>query len=177
MIAKIKIASHMEQETLLQSSANRESDMDQIKESLQAECIMVLEVICDKADIVGKSDLGYFRSIPIIGGKVSGKINGEILPGGFDWNTCYGGETDQDSTTKNMEARYLIRTDDDVIIAIYNRVFEDLTKPRRHVVCTPYFTAPAGKYQWLNTGVKVGVMTSGPKDGKFVVRIQVYLMD
>lgn len=146
------------------------------KECLYAEHIMDLEVICDKADIVGKSDMGYFRSIPIVGGTVSGKISGKILPG-FDWNTCYGGETDQDSTTKNMEARYLLKTDDGVVIAIYNRVFEDLTKPRRHVVCTPFFMAPSGKYQWLNTGVKVGVMTSGPKDGKFVVKIRVYLMD
>lgn len=143
---------------------------------LSAEHIMDLEVYCTPANIVGKSDMGYFRSIPIVGGTVSGKISGKILPG-FDWNTCYGGETDADSTTKNMEARYLIQTDDDTIIAIHNRVFEDLTKPRRTVVCTPYFTAPEGKYQWLNTGVKVGILTSGPKDGMFVVNIKVYLMD
>ena len=144
---------------------------------LRAAHIMDLEVYCAPADIVGKSELGYFRSIPITGGTVSGKVSGKILPGGFDWNTCYGGQTDQDSTLKNMEARYLIQTDDGVILAIHNRVFEDLTKPRRTVVCTPFFIAPSGKYQWLNTGVKVGILSSGMKDGRFVVNIQVYLMD
>ena len=55
------------------------------------------------------------RMIPILGGRVSGdRLDGEVLPGGGDWQTV---RTDG---TIELCARYLIRAADGTILSITN---------------------------------------------------------
>ena len=59
---------------------------------------------------VGESKRGTRRVIPITGGTFSGpKINGEVLPGGEDWQLV---RPDGDT---ELYARYLMKTDDGIV--------------------------------------------------------------
>ena len=70
----------------------------------------------DAAVVVGETPVGLKRVVPILGGTFSGpEIRGTIVPGGADWQYVRA-----DSVTV-VEARYLLRTDDDVLIEVHNR--------------------------------------------------------
>ncbi|WP_320113644.1 DUF3237 family protein [Draconibacterium orientale] len=65
---------------------------------------------------VGESKRGTRRVIPITGGTFSGpKINGEVLPGGEDWQLV---RPDGDT---ELYARYLMKTDDGTVFQILNK--------------------------------------------------------
>src|SRR3974390_587224 len=70
----------------------------------------------DSAVVVGPAPEGLKRVVPITGGTFAGpKIRGTIVPGGADWQYVLA-----DDVTV-VEARYLLRTDDDVLIEVHNR--------------------------------------------------------
>jgi hypothetical protein len=52
----------------------------------------------------GPTRAGHRRVIPVVGGTVTGGIEGEILPGGADWQTV------RDDGTIDIDGRYSIRT-------------------------------------------------------------------
>lgn len=61
------------------------------------------------------TNAGNKRYIPITGGTVTGpKLQGEILPGGGDWNTV------QRNGVVHLYARYSIKAADGTIIGIIN---------------------------------------------------------
>lgn len=65
---------------------------------------------------VGESKRGTRRVIPITGGTFSGpKINGEVLPGGEDWQLV---RPDGDT---ELYARYLMKTDDGTVFQVLNK--------------------------------------------------------
>jgi hypothetical protein len=67
--------------------------------------------------MVGDSKRGGRRIIPILGGTFEGPgIKGEVLPVGADWQTVRGdGDTE-------LNARYLLKTNDGYIIQVINNV-------------------------------------------------------
>jgi len=73
-----------------------------------------LEVALDPIKEMGQGRAGQRRIIPIIGGSVSGTINGKILNLGADWQTIFadGGA--------ELDTRYAMETDDGVLIEIIN---------------------------------------------------------
>lgn len=126
---------------------------------------------------VGESDFGLLRAICITGGHFSGEVlNGQVVPGGADWNTGFGGHTPQEFTSVDMFAKYLLKTDDGVYIAIENTARRDKTHPSPYIVTTPKFTAPRGKYEWLNYGVYVANLVAEEQDGVKTIHITVYQM-
>jgi hypothetical protein len=109
--------------------------------------------------VVGPAPEGLKRVVPIAGGTFAGpKIRGTIVPGGADWQYVRA-----DNVTV-VEARYLLRTDDDVLIEVHNRGLRhgpeetmrrlaagENVDPRDYYFrATPSLTAPTGKYDWLN---------------------------
>ena len=113
----------------------------------------------DAAVVVGETPVGLKRVVPILGGTFSGpEIRGTIVPGGADWQYVRA-----DGVTV-VEARYLLRTDDDVLIEVHNRGIrhgpaetmkrlaagESVDPSEYYFRATPVLTAPAGKYEWLN---------------------------
>jgi hypothetical protein len=94
---------------------------------------------------------GQRRVIPITGGTFKGpRIQGEIVPGGADWNLSR-----SDGATV-VEASYFLRTDDGVVIRIANAGVG--APPIGLRFTTPRFEAPNGKYDWLNQSTFVGTL-------------------
>ena len=52
----------------------------------QATLVFEIEAICQQPEDMGRIGGGAARMIPIIGGTVCGKLNGEVIPGGADWS-------------------------------------------------------------------------------------------
>jgi len=122
---------------------------------------LLLEVraVLDAAVVVGNTPVGLKRVVPILSGTFSGPdMRGTVVPGGADWQYVRA-----DDVTV-VEARYLLRTDDDVLIEVHNRGIrhgpaetmkrlaagESVDPSEYYFRATPVLTAPAGKYEWLN---------------------------
>jgi hypothetical protein len=120
--------------------------------------------VLDAAVVVGDTPIGLKRVVPILGGTFSGpEIRGTIVLGGADWQYVRA-----DDVTV-VEARYLLRTDDDVLIEVHNRGIrhgpaetmkrlaagESVDPGEYYFRATPVLSAPAGKYEWLNRSLFV----------------------
>lgn len=137
--------------------------------TLDVEMIMKLYVLCENAMEVKNDGSGYLRVIPIVGGTFEGKINGEVVSGGADWNTT------KENEICHAFAKYLLKTEDGEYIAIEN---DGKIKfgSESHIKTSPRFQADsAGKYAWLNTGVYVASLDGGKKEGQ--VEITIYKMN
>lgn len=140
--------------------------------SVPTEYVFTIEAAISGAIPMGASVDGERRSVPITGGNFHGKeLNGEVIPGGADYQV-----TRTDGTTF-ITAVYMIRTDDGALINVSNEGY--IVPPgtrgnaETYFRTTPKFTAPAGKYGWLNSTVFVSAIRFDPaKPG--VVIIDVY---
>jgi uncharacterized protein DUF3237 len=115
--------------------------------------------VLDASIVVGQTPEGLKRVVPILGGTFEGpRMRGELVSGGADWQYVRG-----DGVTV-VEARYLLRTDDNVLIEVHNRGLrhgpeeimrrlaagEHVDPSEYYFRAAPSFSAPAGKYDWLN---------------------------
>ncbi|HZF15496.1 MAG TPA: DUF3237 domain-containing protein [Steroidobacteraceae bacterium] len=108
-----------------------------------------------------------------LSGEVSGPhIRGIVLPqSGGDWPLV------RPNGVIDFDARYLLKTDDDVLIYMQNRGYrwgspEVMAAMARHepvpagsyyMRTTPKFDAPEGRYDWLSRHVFVGVAEKTPQ--------------
>lgn len=114
--------------------------------------------------VVGTTPQGARRVIPITGGTFSGAaMRGVILAGGADW------QYQRPDGVTVLEAKYLLRTDDDVLIQVSNyglrhgpedimrRVAagESVDPSAYYFRASPSFSAPSGRYEWLNRSIFV----------------------
>jgi len=104
---------------------------------------------------------------PITGGTVDGpRLRGVVLAGGGDWSVRRG------ATVYELDARYLIRADDDALIDVVNRGYyrtttpeamaraeagEDLDPADVYFRTSPMFRTDAPQHRWLAETVFVGV--------------------
>ena len=120
---------------------------------------------------VGETPLGRRNIVPITGGTFSGPgISGTIIAGGWDWQLM------RSDGCLEIEADYMIRTDDGVVINVVNV----------GALCPPEagssvpartqqrFEAPKGKYDWLNRSAFIGTLELAPDAGVPAVRIRFY---
>jgi hypothetical protein len=120
---------------------------------------------------VGETPRGRRNIIPITGGTFSGPgIRGTIIAGGWDWQL-----TRSDGCTE-IEADYMIRTDDGVVINVVNVGALCPPEPGRAgpAVTQPRFEAPKGKYEWLNRSAFIGTLDAAPPGSGPAVRIRFY---
>lgn len=122
---------------------------------------MVLEAKVNIGSMVnvGDSKRGSRRIIPITGGTFSGpNIKGTVLPMGEDWQL-----TRPDGATE-LNATYLLKTDDGVVIRINNQVLMG-SGPARSVID---LEAPLNSpYAYLNKSIFLGTLGMGqPKPGE-----------
>lgn len=128
-------------------------------------------VTLGQAIAVGETPLGRRNIIPITGGTFSGPgIEGTIVAGGWDWQLLR-----SDGCTE-IEADYMIRTDDGVVINVVNVGVlcppqEGQATPAR---TQPRFEAPKGKYDWLNRSAFIGTLELAPEAAGPAVRIRFY---
>ena len=80
------------------------------------EFVFELNATLDPAIAIGETPHGVRRMVPITGGRFEGPaIRGSVLPGGADWQVVRGDGANE------LEALYLLRTDDGVVIQVRNR--------------------------------------------------------
>lgn len=128
------------------------------------EFVFELNATLDPAIAIGETPHGVRRMVPITGGRFEGPaIRGSVLPGGADWQVVRG------DGASELEALYLLRTDDGVVIQVRNRGLrhgppevmrrlaagETVEPSEYYFRAAPSFAAPAGKYEWLNRSLHV----------------------
>jgi hypothetical protein len=112
--------------------------------------------------LVGEVPEGTRRVVPVSGGTFEGmRLRGTVLPGGADWQYL------RADGVLVVEAQYLLRTDDGVVIQVNNRGLrhgpeetmrrlaagEPVDPAEYYFRATPRLSAPAGPYEWLNRRV------------------------
>jgi len=128
---------------------------------MKPELSLLLEIraTLDTPIVVGEVPEGKRRVVPVLGGTFAGpKLRGTLLPGGADWQYL------RPDGVMIVEAQYLLRTDDDIIIQVNNRGMrhgpeavmrrlaagEAVDPADYYFRATPRLCAPAGRYDWLN---------------------------
>lgn len=105
---------------------------------------------------IGESKRGLNRVIPIVGGTFSGpKIKGEVLSGGED---CQLVRPDGDT---ELNARYLLKTDDGYIIQILNKALIHTDAKTKAFYCKSVLDIEAPKdssYDYLNHAIFIGTL-------------------
>jgi hypothetical protein len=109
--------------------------------------------------ILGETPKGLRRVVRITQGTFEGPGGrGELVGGGTDWQVL------RSDGVLLMEAKYLLRTDDGVLIEVDNRGYrhgpaqvlervmagENVSPTEYYFRATPLLTAPPGRYDWLN---------------------------
>lgn len=136
--------------------------------ALMAEEVLKIHAKCTPGLEVGRSRDGFLCVIPITGGSFEGKISGQVISGGADWNT-------RKDRGAHVFAKYLLQAEDGEYIAIENAgvILNDAVDVKIKTI--PGFTAREdGPYAWLNYGVYVGSLESGQEEG--TVEITIYQM-
>jgi len=123
------------------------------------ELVMQLVVTCSAAESVGgesdeSKDGRRGRVWPIIGGRFFGKdVRGTVVPGGGDFPVV------RPDGVVVVDALYRLKTDDGVTILIHNKGLAYQEQPGKvRYRLTPEFTAPKGRYDWLNKSVFVSTL-------------------
>lgn len=125
--------------------------------TVPTEYAFTIEASISGAIPMGPSVDGERRSIPITGGSFAGEgIKGEVLAGGADYQV-----TRIDGTTF-LTAVYMIKTDDGALINVINEGYIVPPGTRgndaQYFRTSPKFTAPTGKYGWLNNTIFVSAI-------------------
>lgn len=120
--------------------------------------LFTAEILLGPVVEVGPTPTGFRRVIPIVGGTVSGRLAGEVLPGGADWNL----ERPDGST--ELWARYELRLVDGTVVSVVNTA---LLAPGADV---PFLTHPVFEVGddgpvALRWGLYVGVLTPAADGG------------
>lgn len=125
--------------------------------SVPTEFAFTIEAAIAGAIPMGPSADGERRSIPITGGSFAGEgMKGEVLAGGADYQV-----TRADGSTF-ITAIYMIKTDDGALINVVNEGYIVPPGTRgndaMYFRTVPRFTAPTGKYGWLNSTIFVSAI-------------------
>jgi Protein of unknown function (DUF3237) len=135
------------------------------------EFVFEVRAIVDAPLIIGPSSRGLRRVIPILGGVVAGpRLNGEIVPGGADWQYV------RPDGVLSLEARYTLRANDGALIQVINRGMrhgpedvmarvmsgEPVAPDAYYFRTVAEFEAPIGVHDWLNKAIFVGVAQRRP---------------
>lgn len=113
--------------------------------------------------LLGKTLVGERRVVPILSGTFEGRLSAEVVPGGADWQFV-----SQDGTNY-LEARYLLKTPEGVLILVRNRGIRHaspdilaqlysgtIVDPAKYYFrSTPTFETGDDRYAWLNRIVAV----------------------
>ncbi|WP_319560058.1 DUF3237 domain-containing protein [Marispirochaeta sp.] len=125
---------------------------------------------------VGSVERGLLKIIPITGGRFEGpRLRGTVLPVGADWNTT----SHLVPTTRHIDTRYILKTDDGAIISLSTRGYATQTGEvlKRRTAREPvdpgeyyfkqhlFFDTAAEEYLWLNNVVAFGCVISQKTPG------------
>jgi len=143
---------------------------DSLYKDFKTEFIWEAKVKIGSMINVGESKRGTRRIIPIIGGTFCGpKIEGEILPGGDDWQLV---RPDGDT---ELYARYLLKTNDGYIFQIINQALMHTDNSVNSFYCKSVLDIEVpnnSPYNYLNHAIFLGTLTMPdlkPGDEPYVI--------
>jgi len=143
-------------ENLKSQNINSEKN-DSLYKDFKTEFIWKVKVKVGNMINVGESKRGIRRIIPIIGGSFCGpKIEGEVLPGGEDWQLV---RPDGDT---ELHARYLLKTNDGYIFQVINQALIHIDNTVKSFYCKSVLDieAPSNSpYNYLNHAIFLGTLT------------------
>lgn len=144
-----------------------------------------IQAHCEPSIHIGTSELENVEFTPVVGGPVAGPLlTGEIIPGGGDWSTTRG-------ESCQVEARYLIRTEDGAAVDVVNRGYwlapasvdarleagESVDESEYYFRCAPVFRTDDPRYAWMAQHQFVGsAVDGGFDDEKGLIIIRVWLV-
>lgn len=132
-----------------------------------------LKVLVSAMQEMGETPKGVRRIIPITGGSFEGPfIKGTIVPGGYDWQLL---RTD---SVAEVEARYVLKTDDGALITIVNtglrhgpaEVMQRLARgeavePSHYYFRSiPFFETSEPNYNWLTKTIFIATGVRRPTE-------------
>lgn len=145
-----------------------------------------LDVEVGPPQSVGRTEAGERRCVPILGGRLRGKrdgqmLSGRILPGGADWQVL------RPDGLADLDARYMLATDDGAQIEVWSRGLrwgsaEVMARLARGETVAPdayymrtamRFETAAPELQWLVHGLAIGIGERRPDK----VLLKVYAVD
>jgi hypothetical protein len=112
--------------------------------------------------VLGETALGHRQYIPITGGTIAGpRLNGRVIPGGWDFQLRYEGGCG------TLTADYFLEADDGTVIHILNESFNCGigSGDGERSFFRPRFEAPEGPHDWLTRGSFIATLEldrSGP---------------
>lgn len=110
-----------------------------------------IHALCGEAVEAGSGEGVKMVTIPITGGRIEGAIDGEIVPGGADYQRI-----DTVSSRIELNAVYSIMTCDSCFIKVRNRGININDADGYYFATSPEFEAPKdSKYNWLNNRIFV----------------------
>jgi hypothetical protein len=131
----------------------------------QFEFVFEVRVDIGPSEHVGHGEGDELTFTPIMGGTVDGpRLHGVVMPGGGDWAVERG-------TTTQLDARYLLRTNNGSLIDIVNRGYyhaspevmarlkagEEVDSADVYFRTSPVFRTDAPAHRWLAETVFVGL--------------------
>jgi hypothetical protein len=148
----------------------------------QVEFVFEERVTLAPATVLGETALGHRQYIPITGGTIAGpKLQGRVIPGGWDFQLRYAGGCG------TLTADYFLEASDGTVIHILNESFScGLGGPNgERSFFRPRFEAPKGPHEWLTRGTFVATLEldrpapgAAPAEGAApvlgAIRIKVY---
>lgn len=133
------------------------------------------------ATVLGETALGHRQYIPITGGTIAGpKLQGRVIPGGWDYQLRYEGGCG------TLSADYFLEASDGTVIHILNESFScGFGGPNgERSFFRPRFEAPKGPHEWLTRGTFVATLeldrpagdppAAGAPPALGAIRIKVY---
>jgi hypothetical protein len=152
-------------------------DMPNADQFPKVEFVFEEHVTLAPATVLGETALGHRQYIPITGGTIAGpKLQGRVIPGGWDFQLRYPGGCG------TLSADYFLEASDGTVIHILNESFSCGTggPNGERSFFRPRFEAPKGPHEWLTSGTFIatleldrppGAAAGSPLEG---IRIKVY---
>lgn len=127
----------------------------------------VCTIVADLGEVrdVGATPTGRRRVIPVVGGTVSGGLDGVVLPGGADWNL------ERADGSAELWARYELLLADGAVVSVTNDAVHG-PDPVFPILTSPRFDVGDGGPVELRAGPHVGVLHLLADEHR--VRIEVY---
>ena len=113
----------------------------------------------------GQTGGGLRRMVPILGGRVTGRVEAEVIPGGADWQTI------RPNGVTDLWARYALRAADGSAIVVSNsgvrrasaevsrrlKDGEPVEPSEYYFRSTPAFETGSEDHRWLTEALFIGV--------------------
>ncbi|MEW2357132.1 DUF3237 domain-containing protein [Spirillospora sp. NPDC029432] len=106
--------------------------------------------------------------IPITGGTVGGRLEGEVVPGGADWSLQRG------DGTGTVSATYAVRLADGTVLTITNQGTVSARGDGPLGLTAIRIEAPEGPWAFLNDTPVVGSLALDPGEGRPAVWLKFY---